>query len=92
MNFGLACVFVKGHTILVTILLNNLNGVECVIATPSAENVDTSGPSAASDVIKRVVMFYERGTSGNNFSRKKKLRAVLNRNYKTLRRIRETVG
>ena len=46
MNFGLAHLFVKGHTTSVTILLNDLNGVECVMATPSAENVDPSGPSA----------------------------------------------
>ena len=90
MNFGLAHVFVKGHTTSVTILLNDLNDVECAMATPSAENIDPSGPSAASDEIKCVVMFYERGTSGN-FIRKEKLRAVLNRNYKTLSRIRETV-
>ena len=54
------------------------------MATPSTENLDPSGPSAASDVIKCVVMFYERGTSGNNLIRKEKFRAVLNRNYKTL--------
>ena len=36
----------------VTILLNDLNGAECTMATPSAENLDPSGPSAASDVIK----------------------------------------
>ena len=29
-----------------------LNGVECAMATPSVENIDPSGPSAASDVIK----------------------------------------
>lgn len=89
MNFDLARVFVKGHTTLVTILLNDLNDVECAMATPSAENIDPSGPSAASDEIKCVVMFYERGTSGNNFIRKENFRAVLNRNYKTLSRIRE---
>ena len=46
MNFGLAHLFVKGHTTSVTILLNDLNSVECVMAMPSAENVDPSGPSA----------------------------------------------
>ena len=71
-------------------LLNDLNGVECAMATPSVENIDPSGPSAASDVIKCVVMFYERDTSGNNFTKKEKFQAVLNRNYKTLRRISET--
>ena len=84
--------FVKGHTILVTILLNDLNGVECVMATLSAENVDPSGPLAVSDVIKCVVMFYKRGTSGNNFIRKEKLGAVLDMNYKTLRRIPRSRG
>ena len=87
----MARVFVKGHTTLVTILLNALNGVECAMATPLAETLDLSGPSAASDVITCVVMFYERGTSGNNCIRKEKVRAVLNRKYKTLRWIRETV-
>ena len=67
--------FVKGHITSVTILLN---GVECAMATPSAENLNSSGPSAASDVIKCVVLFRERGTRGNNFNRKEKLRAVLN--------------
>ena len=59
------------------------------VAVPSAENLDPAGPSAASDVIKCVVMFYERGTSGNNFIRKEKFRAVLNRNtnYKTSGRL-----
>ena len=65
-------------------LLNDLNGVECAMATPSAENLDPLGPLANSDVIKCVVMLYERGNSGNNFIRKEKFRAVLNRNYKTL--------
>ena len=51
-NFGLARVFVKGRTTSVAILLNDLNGVECAMATPSAENVDPSGPSAALDEIK----------------------------------------
>ena len=83
--------FVKGHITSATILLNDVKGVECVMTTPSAENLDSSGPSAASDVIKCVVLFRERGTRGNNFNKKKKFRAVLNRNYKTLRRIRETV-
>ena len=87
-TFGLACVFVRGHITSVTILLN---GVECAMATPSAENLDSSEPSAASDVIKCVVLFRERGTRGINFNRKEKFRAVFNRNYKTLRRIRETV-
>ena len=68
-----------------------LNAVECAMATPSAENLDPSGPSAGSDEIKCFVMFYERGTSGNSFIRKGKFRAVLKRNYKTLRRSRETV-
>ena len=68
--------FVKGHTV----LSNDLNGVECPMATPSAENLDPC-----------VVTFYERGTSGNNFIRKEKFRAVLNRNYKTLKRIRQIV-
>ena len=61
--------FVKGHTTSVTsvtILLNDLNGVECAMATPGEENLDLSLPLAASDVIKCVVMFYERGTNGNN--------------------------
>ena len=40
-------------------------------------------------LIKYVVMFYKKGTSGNNSVRKEKFRAVLKRNYKTLRRIRE---
>ena len=71
--------------------MNELNGVEYAMATPWTENLDPSGPLAASDVIKCVVMFYERGTSGGNFIRKEKFQAVLNRNYKTLRRIRETV-
>ena len=57
----------------------------------ATEIVDPSGPSAASDVIKCVVMFYERGASGNKSIRKKKFRAVLNGYYKTLRKIRETV-
>ena len=35
MNFGFARVFVKGHTTSVTILLNDLNGVECVMANVS---------------------------------------------------------
>ena len=43
---------------------------------------DPSGPSAASDVIKCVVMGYEKGTSGNHFIRKEIFWAVLNRNYK----------
>ena len=71
----------------ITALLNDLNGAECAMATPSEENLDRSGPSAASDVIKCVLLFYERGTSGNNFIRKEKFRAVL----KTVRRIHETV-
>ena len=47
-------VFVQGHTTSVTILLDDLNGVECAMATPSAENLDSSKPLAASDVIKCV--------------------------------------
>ena len=87
----MACVFVKGHLTSVTILLKDLKGVECAMATPSAENLDSSGTSAVSDVIKCVALFRKRGTRGFNFNRKEKSRAVLNRNYKTLRRIRETV-
>ena len=47
-----------------TILWNDLNGLECVIATSSPESLDLSGPSAASDEIKCIVMFYEKDTSG----------------------------
>ncbi|KAK2558123.1 hypothetical protein P5673_019704 [Acropora cervicornis] len=92
-TFGLARVCVKGHTTSATVPLNDLNGVECELAMLSAENLDTLEPSSASasGVIKCVVMFYEKGTSGTNFIRKEKFRAVLNRNYKILRRICETV-
>ena len=47
------------------------------MARQSAENLDPWGTSATPNVIKCVVMFYERATSGNNFIRKEKFRAVL---------------
>ena len=47
----------------------DLSGVECEMSRQSAENLDPWGTSATSNVIKCVVMFYERGTSGNIVSR-----------------------
>ena len=55
------CLFVKGHSNFSH--CSDLSGVECEMARPPAENLDPLGPSSASDVIKRVVLFYERGTS-----------------------------
>ena len=44
------------------------------------------------DVISCVVLFYEKGKSGNSFVRKEKFRAQLPRKEKTLKCVRETVS
>ena len=43
------------------------------------------------DVISCVVLFYEKGKSGNSFFRKEKFRAQLPWKEKTLKSVRETV-
>ena len=43
-----------------------------------------------SDIIN-CVFYYEKGTSGSNFIRKEKFRAVLSKGEKTLKKTRETV-
>ena len=44
------------------------------------------------DVISCVVLFYEKGKSGNSFFREEKFRAQLPWKEKTLKSVSETVG